>query len=86
LWKAPQMTIVTSGIYERCFIENGKRYHHILDTKTGFPVDNGLVSVSIIGQSSIDADALSTSLIALGIEKGLELLETIPQYLCDIHR
>jgi len=76
--EGPQMTIVTSGIYERCFIENGKRYHHILDTKTGFPVDNGLVSVSIIGQSSIDADVLSTSLIALGIEKGLELLKRFP--------
>jgi thiamine biosynthesis lipoprotein len=72
------MTVVTSGIYERFFIENGVRYHHILDTKTGFPVSNGLVSVSIITTKSIDADGLSTSLFALGREKGLALVKTMP--------
>lgn len=73
-----QMTVVTSGVYERYFIENGKRYHHILSTQTGFPVDNGLVSVSIVSKSSIDADALSTSLFILGIEKGMEFLKQFP--------
>lgn len=73
-----QMTVVTSGVYERYFIQDGKRYHHILNTETGWPVDNGLVSVSIISKSSIDADALSTSLFALGIEKGMALLKSIP--------
>jgi len=74
----PQMTVVTSGIYERFFIENGKRYHHILSTQNGFPIDNGLVSVSIISKSSIDADALSTSLFILGIQKGLDFLKQFP--------
>lgn len=72
------MTVVTSGIYERFFIENGKHYHHILNPKTGFPVDNGLVSVSIITDKSIDADALSTSVFALGLEKGMALVKSLP--------
>lgn len=73
-----QMTVVTSGIYERFFFENGKRYHHILSTQTGFPVDNGLESVSIISKSSIDADALSTSLFILGIQRGMEFIQQFP--------
>lgn len=72
------MTVVTSGIYERFFVEQGKHYHHILNTKTGYPVENGLVSVSIIATSSIDADALSTSLFALGLTKGMEAAKTLP--------
>jgi thiamine biosynthesis lipoprotein len=72
------MTVVTSGIYERFFTENGKNYHHILDTKTGYPIDNGLVSVSIITAKSIDADALSTSVFALGFENGMKLVESLP--------
>ena len=74
----PMMTIVTSGIYERYFMKDGVRYHHILDTKTGFPVQNGLVSVSIIANSSIDADGLSTSLFCLGLEKGRKLAKSLP--------
>ncbi|MBI9100152.1 MAG: FAD:protein FMN transferase [Spirochaetaceae bacterium] len=67
-------TIVTSGIYERFFYEDGKRYHHILDPVTGYPVENDLASVTIISDKSIDADALSTSLFVLGVEKGLNLI------------
>ena len=68
-------TIVTSGVYERFFVENGKHYHHILDPQTGFPVENNINSVTILTDKSIDADGLSTTLFALGVEKGLEFVE-----------
>ncbi|AOZ92459.1 FAD:protein FMN transferase [Paenibacillus crassostreae] len=68
-------TIVTSGIYERFFVENGNHYHHILDPETGFPVENNISSVTILTDKSIDADGLSTTLFALGIEKGMEFIE-----------
>jgi thiamine biosynthesis lipoprotein len=70
-----EASVVTSGIYERFFTENGKRYHHILDTRTGFPVENGLLAVTITAPSSMDADALSTAVFALGPEKGGALAE-----------
>lgn len=72
-------TLVTSGIYERYFTQNGKRYHHILDTTTGYPIENGLASVTIISNSSIDADALSTTVFALGLKDGMEFVESLKQ-------
>ena len=66
-------TLVTSGIYERFFIKDGKRYHHIMDTRTGYPVDNGLESVTVITDRSFDADGVTLSLFSLGPALGLEL-------------
>ena len=70
-------TIVTSGVYERFFTENGVRYHHILDAKTGYPAASGLLSSTIVCESSMAADALSTSVFVLGKESGMELLHRI---------
>ncbi|QEK12438.1 FAD:protein FMN transferase [Crassaminicella thermophila] len=70
-------TVVTSGIYERFFEEDGRRYHHILDPNTGYPVENNLAGVSIITNKSIDADALSTSVFSLGLNKGIKLIERL---------
>lgn len=70
--------VVTSGVYERFFTVGEKRYHHILDTRTGYPVENDLLSVSIIGEDSFQADALSTTVFALGLQRGSELIESIP--------
>lgn len=70
-------SIVTSGNYERFFEKNGKRYHHIFDTKTGYPAEKGLISVSIISDKSIDGDALSTSVYTLGLDEGMKLIESL---------
>lgn len=74
------MAIVTSGNYERYFEKDGKRYHHIIDPKSGYPSDNGVASATIIGPDSMKCDALSTIVFVCGKEKGLELIEAIDGY------
>ena len=68
---------VTSGTYERGFDLDGVRYHHLLSSETGWPVQNELASVTIFSESSMEGDALSTAAFVLGTEKGLELIESL---------
>lgn len=75
--KISDKSVVTSGIDQRFYKVDGKIYHHILDTKTGYPVENDLLSVTIISDSSCDGDALSTTCYSLGKEKGMELIENL---------
>ena len=74
---ARDKTLVTSGVYERQIEVDGKKYHHILDTKTGWPVGTDLDAVTLIADKghSGDFDALSTTCFILGADEGMKLIE-----------
>ncbi|MGN1402817.1 MAG: FAD:protein FMN transferase [Ruminococcus sp.] len=68
---------VTSGNYEKYFEQDGKRYHHILDPKTGAPAESDVVSTTILASKGIDCDALSTATYIMGAEDGMALINTL---------
>ncbi|MCL1106284.1 FAD:protein FMN transferase [Shewanella algicola] len=72
-------SISTSGDYERYFIEDGVRYHHIINPKTGDSARN-VVSVSIIGKNPTYVDALSTAIFVMGLQQGMALINELPEY------
>ena len=72
------LSVVTSGIYERCFTFDNRLYHHILDPSTGYPEDTDLYSATIICPSSLDGDALSTICLLYGLEDAEELINNTP--------
>jgi thiamine biosynthesis lipoprotein len=70
--------VTTSGDYQRFVVIDGKRYSHIIDTKTGYSPDE-LSSVTIIGKAALEADVLATAVSVMGVEKGLALIEQTEQ-------
>lgn len=77
-------TVVTSGPYEKYFYENNKRYHHIFDPRTGYPTSGDIESVTIVSDSSMIADMLTTSVFALGLEEGIDLVNSLENVDCII--
>ena len=75
VFEAADMSLVSSGSYERYFLHEGKAYHHIFDVKTGYPADNGLVQVTILSGDSTVGEGFSTAAFVLGLEEGYALVE-----------
>lgn len=72
------MSVVSSGIYERYFEDGeGRLYHHILNPKTGYPYDNDLMAVTILSEKSVDGDGLSTTCFSMGLEKGMAFIDSM---------
>jgi thiamine biosynthesis lipoprotein len=74
----------TSGDYRNYFEINQKRFSHVIDPRNGYPVDNGVVSVSIIANTCTFADGLSTAVMVLGHKKGLDLVNRLDNTECFI--
>lgn len=75
--KVKNKTVVTSGIYERYIEKDGVKYHHLLNPNTGYPFENNIAGVTIVTDKSTDADALSTTVFAKGLEEGLKFVESL---------
>ena len=71
-------SVVTSGVYERAFMRNGRVLHHILDPRTGKPAETDVLSATVIADRSIDADGYTTALIIMGADKALTFAEQTP--------
>jgi thiamine biosynthesis lipoprotein len=71
--------MATSGDYRNYFETDGKRFSHILDPRTGYPVDNGVVSVSIVADNCMFADGLATAIMVMGLEKGMALINSLKE-------
>ncbi|MFC3395443.1 FAD:protein FMN transferase [Brenneria rubrifaciens] len=77
--KVINKSVVTSGVYERFFTVNDRVYHHILNPKTGYPLDNELHSVTVISDNSIDGDIYTTLLYGMGVEASVDYLRAKPE-------
>ena len=78
--KISNMSIATSGEYRNYYDINGRRYSHIISPKTGYPVENKIISVSVLSKECLNADALATALMVMDIEDGINLIEQLDEY------
>jgi thiamine biosynthesis lipoprotein len=77
-------SVSTSGDYEQFFFKEGRRYCHIIDPRSGYPVSNGVSSVTVVADSALEADALSTAIFVLGKEKSVRLLKEFPRIIVKV--
>ena len=74
---AKDISVVSSGVYERYFEQEGKRYHHILNPRTGMPYENHILGVTVLSPTSLEGDGLSTTCFTLGVEEGIRLVDSL---------
>ena len=74
------MSVATSGNYRNYYKIDGRRYSHIISPKTGYPVENKVISVSVLSKECLNADALATALMVMDIEDGINLIEKLDGY------
>jgi len=70
--------VASSGDYIRCFVVDGKRYGHIIDPRTGWPVANGCTQATVVASSCLQAGVLSTTAFVLGVPKGIDFIQSVP--------
>ena len=78
--KLENKSIATSGNYRKFYLEDGKRYSHHIDPKTGYPTKNNLLSVSVLANDCVSADAYATGILVMGMEKALIFLNNHPEF------
>ena len=75
----PEHALATSGNYRNFYVEDGKKFAHTIDPKTGYPVQHSLLSATVVADNCMTADAFATAFMVLGLEKGIEISKQIPE-------
>jgi thiamine biosynthesis lipoprotein len=74
------LAVATSGDYRNFFIKEGRRFSHVLDPRTGWPVESKVISATVTGTECMMTDALATTMLVVGVERGREIIESLPGY------
>jgi len=77
--KLPENALATSGNYRNFYVEDGKKYAHTIDPKSGYPVQHSLLSSTVLAENCMDADAFATAFMVMGLEKSIEIANQIPE-------
>ena len=75
----PEDALATSGNYRNFYVEDGKKFAHTIDPKTGYPVQHSLLSATVLAENCMDADAFATAFMVLGLEKSVEIARQMPE-------
>ncbi len=77
--KLPERALATSGNYRNFYVEDGKKYAHTIDPKTGYPVQHSLLSTTVLADNCMTADAYATAFMVMGLDESIKLSETVPE-------